>query len=102
MGMCWRERLIPLGVGDKELIRKAMKQAAEDVLASEPKLTKWDTVCLYLSQSLLVTSLNTFLVGRLSVMVTVEKHVPLVPRRPLKLSKKALAPTANWSTFSES
>lgn len=49
MGMCWRERLIPLGVGDKELIRKAMKQAAEDVLASEPKLTKWDTVCPYLS-----------------------------------------------------
>ncbi|KAE8541547.1 dihydroxyacetone kinase [Cryptococcus gattii VGV] len=30
--------------GDKELIRKAMKQAAEDVLASEPKLTKWDTI----------------------------------------------------------
>lgn len=100
--MCWRARLISLGVGDKELIRKAMKQAAEDVLASEPKLTKWDTVCSYLSQRLLVTSLNTFLVGRLSVMVTVEKHVPLVPRRPLKLSKKALAPTANWSTFSES
>lgn len=100
--MCWRERLIPLGVGDKELIRKAMKQAAEDVLASEPKLTKWDTVSPYLSQCLLVTSLNTFLVGRLSVMVTVEKHVPLVPRRPLKLSKKALAPTANWSIFSES
>lgn len=102
MRMCWRARLISLGVGDKELIRKAMKQAAEDVLASEPKLTKWDTVCPYLSQRLLVTSLNTFLVGRLSVMVTVEKHVPLVPRRPLKLSKKALAPTANWSTFSES
>lgn len=39
-------RLILLGLGDKQFILKAMKQAAEDVLASEPKLTKWDTVSL--------------------------------------------------------
>lgn len=95
-------RLILLGLGNEELIRKAMKQAAEDVLASEPKLTKWDTVSSYLFQNLFVISLNTFLVGRLSVTVTVEKHVPLVPKRPLKLSNKALALTANLSTFSES
>ncbi|WVQ85797.1 dihydroxyacetone kinase [Cryptococcus sp. DSM 104549] len=30
--------------GDKEFIRSAMKQAADDVLALEPKLTKWDTI----------------------------------------------------------
>lgn len=95
-------RLILLGLGDKQFILKAMKQAAEDVLASEPKLTKWDTVSLYLFHYLLVIKPNTFLAGRLSVTVTVEKHVPLVPKRPLKLLNKALALTANWSTFSES
>jgi hypothetical protein len=31
-------------VASPELIQKSMKQAAEDVIALEPKLTEWDTV----------------------------------------------------------
>jgi len=58
-----------------------MKKASEDVITSEPDLTRWDTVRILH----LLKGSESELIDRSLEMVIVEKHVLLVLKRSSKL-----------------
>jgi hypothetical protein len=82
---------------DAELLRGAMKVAAEDVLALEPKLTEWDTVRGFLKCFVCRGWAN----DRLLEMEIVEKPVQTVLKPFWKRSTRVWGLMAILFTFSE-
>jgi hypothetical protein len=71
----WDINLIIFAV-DPVVLKRVLKHGAQAVLESEPDLTRWDTVsittCIWYSQHTIDP------LFRLSVTVTVERHVQVV------------------------
>ena len=82
---------------DPDVLKRVLKHGAQAVLESEPDLTRWDTVSLAIC--IWCPQLTIDLHFRLSVMVTVERHVRAVlkvlsPNARMIFPLTVLSPTA--------